>query len=252
MACGAGRHMRGSRGLSLRTRLLLLQLAVTAVLLLVLGIVSTNLFAHNLTSQFNLGILDESTRNPSDIRQRPAPQLSAVQVTFSPFSVERLQTGRSPVSHALAAAIRKLGQAKVYQRARRDDPFPVRPMHGIDYHLTAVARVIPATENFPRSISVLVVAEQQSRADESGTRSDRRRDHHRRRPDRPASTRRPMADRARTRAARPDGQDRQRHHDQGRPDRADGRTRRPDRGRPSCERPSTPCWTAFSRHSAPG
>ena len=49
--------MRGSRGLSLRTRLLLLQLAVTAVFLLVLGIVSTDLFAHNLTSQFNNIIL---------------------------------------------------------------------------------------------------------------------------------------------------------------------------------------------------
>ncbi|HET9894734.1 MAG TPA: HAMP domain-containing sensor histidine kinase [Streptosporangiaceae bacterium] len=157
--------MKGPRGWSLRTRLLLLQLAVTAVLLLVLGIVSTDLFAHNLTGQFNLGILDESTRSPSDIRQRPAPQLSAVLVTFSPFSVVPLPTGRAAVGHALADAIRQLGQPKVYQRARRDDPFLVGPVHGTDYHLTAVARVIPATENFSRSVrsvSVLVVAEQQS------------------------------------------------------------------------------------------
>ncbi len=73
MAGGTGRRLRkSSRGQSLRSRLLLLQIAVTAVFLLVLGIVSTELFRHNLTNQFQVIIRDESDRNPPDISARPS------------------------------------------------------------------------------------------------------------------------------------------------------------------------------------
>jgi hypothetical protein len=68
------RNAAGSNGLSLRTRLLLLQIAVTAVFLLIMGIVSTALFAQHLRSQFHATILAESTRRPADINQRPAPE----------------------------------------------------------------------------------------------------------------------------------------------------------------------------------
>ncbi len=72
-ATAAGQPASGSRGMSLRTRLLLLQIAVTAVFLLIMGIVSTTLFAQHLRSQFNATILAESTRSPGDIiRGRPA------------------------------------------------------------------------------------------------------------------------------------------------------------------------------------
>ena len=154
--------MRGSRGLSLRTRLLLLQLAVTAVFLLVLGIVSTDLFAHNFTDQFDQIILDESTRSTADIQERPAPQLEAVLVTLSPFLVQPLPTGSKGPRRSSRQAIRSLGQARVYALARHDKPFQVSPTDGHDFHLTAAARVIPATENFPRRSSVLVVAERQN------------------------------------------------------------------------------------------
>lgn len=66
------RNLQGTSGLSLRTRLLLLQIAVTAVFLLIMGIVSTALFAQHLRSQFHATILAESTRSPIDIAQRPA------------------------------------------------------------------------------------------------------------------------------------------------------------------------------------
>src|SRR5262245_56697428 len=56
-----------STGLSLRAKLLLLQIAVTAVFLLIMGIVSTALFAQHLRTQFHATILAESTRRPSDI-----------------------------------------------------------------------------------------------------------------------------------------------------------------------------------------
>ncbi len=152
---------RGSRGLSLRSRLLLLQIAVTAVFLLVLGIVSTELFAHNLRSQFDGIVLDESTRSPTDIVQRPSSAVSAVVVDLAPFSVKPLASrGNRAPTLALAAAIRKLGQAEVFKRAKHSDLFsvPPTPPGSTDYHLQAAARVIPATENLGR-IGVLVVAE---------------------------------------------------------------------------------------------
>lgn len=152
---------RGSRGLSLRSRLLLLQIAVTAVFLLVLGIVSTELFAHNLRSQFDGIVLDESTRSPTDIVQRPSSAVSAVVVDLAPFSVKPLASrGNRAPTLALAAAIRKLGQAEVFKRAKHSDLFsvPPTPPGSTDYHLQAAARVIPATENLGR-IGVSVVAE---------------------------------------------------------------------------------------------
>ncbi|HET7016603.1 MAG TPA: HAMP domain-containing sensor histidine kinase [Streptosporangiaceae bacterium] len=160
MAGGTGRRLsKSSRGQSLRSRLLLLQIAVTAVFLLVLGIVSTELFGHNLTNQFQVIIRDESDRSVADINQRPSPEMSAVHVTLSPFTVKSLLGGRPPVNRALAAAIRKLGQSKVFQLANKDTLFTVRPAGQINYHLTAVARIIPATENAQRQTQILIVAE---------------------------------------------------------------------------------------------
>jgi len=165
MAGGTGRRMkRSTRNLSLRSRLLLLQIAVTAVFLLVLGIVSTELFRHNLTNQFQVIIRDESDRSPPDITARPSAEMSAVQVTLSPFTVHALATGRPAVNHALVAAIKKLGKLRVYQLANKDTLFAVHSIGLVNYHLTAVARTIPATEAIPglRQTSVLVVAEQDS------------------------------------------------------------------------------------------
>src|SRR6185437_13479315 len=82
--------------------------------------------------------------------------------TLSPFLVQPLSTGSKGPRRELAAAIRSLGQARVYALARHDDPFGVNPTDGHNFHLTAAARVIPATENFPRRSSVLVVAERQN------------------------------------------------------------------------------------------
>src|SRR5260370_2430707 len=119
----------GSSGLSLRTRLLLLQIAVTAVFLLIMGIVSTALFAQHLKSQFRATILAESTRSPADITQRPAPGVSAVEVTFSPFAVQPLSSRTSAtslVTAALATAIRRMGPITVVTLRKAEPWFPVR------------------------------------------------------------------------------------------------------------------------------
>jgi two-component system OmpR family sensor kinase len=52
-----------------------------------------------------------------------------------------------------------LGQSKVYQLAGRETLFQVPRTGAIDYHLTAVARRIPSTENPFHQTAVLVVAE---------------------------------------------------------------------------------------------
>ena len=152
-ATAAGQPDGRSRGMSLRTRLLLLQIAVTAVFLLIMGIVSTTLFAQHLRSQFNATILAESTRSPSDIIRRPARGVAAVEATFSPFTVQPLNPDR-PLAVALARTIRRLGPATVLRLGKGDQSFGPN-----DSELRAAARLIPATENPSHRPSVLIVAE---------------------------------------------------------------------------------------------
>jgi two-component system OmpR family sensor kinase len=151
---------KGSRGLSLRARLLLLQLAVAALLLLVLGVVSTKLFADNQLSQFDVTMHVDADRSTQDIQQRPNPSLSAVLVRLDPLEVQILtNTGRARENMALKKAVERLGQAKMIQRAHFETLFAVH-----DYNLTAVARIIPATQDPSaggvRATELLVVAEQ--------------------------------------------------------------------------------------------
>ncbi len=161
MAGRARQRVSGARGLSLRSRLLLLQVAVTAVFLLVLGVVSTELFAHNLTTQFNSIVVDESTRSPSDLAERPTQGVFAVQARLSPFTVTRI-SGPDKKTTQLRTAIMKMGQTLVYGRSLHSRPFLITPMPGRpNYHLIAAARKIPPTLSIPRGVtSVVVVAEQ--------------------------------------------------------------------------------------------
>ena len=117
----------GSSGLSLRTRLLLLQIAVTAVFLLIMGIVSTALFAQHLRSQFHATILAESTRSPADIAQRPAPGVAAVEVHVQPVRgaspLTRPVTPARPVSWPPRSG--RWARIQVIERGKSDHWFPV-------------------------------------------------------------------------------------------------------------------------------
>jgi signal transduction histidine kinase len=152
--------MSGSRGLSLRWRLLLLQIAVTAIFLLIMAVVSTALFDRHLTSQFKSTVQAESTRSPAEITQRPTPGTSAVVVTFTPFEVLPLTTEASARfdTRGLAAAVRRMNPQLIFLLGRRDQFFAV-PSAVQAGQLQAAARLIPATENASRRISVLIVAE---------------------------------------------------------------------------------------------
>ncbi|HWF81290.1 MAG TPA: HAMP domain-containing sensor histidine kinase [Streptosporangiaceae bacterium] len=153
--------MKGYRGLSLRSRLQLLQLVVTALFLLVLGIVSTKLFADSLTKQFHTVVRDDSARGAIDIQNNPNPSMSAVLITsLSSFTRITLDGGRRAENHALATAVTKMGKSEIYKLAQSQVLFSVPPLAGVDYHLTAVARTIPATESPFHQVGVLVVAEE--------------------------------------------------------------------------------------------
>jgi len=146
----ATRSRATKRGLSLRTRLLVLQIAVTAVFLLIMGIVSTILFRQHLQSQFDATVLAESTRSRADIASRPGVGVAAVIVTFHPFTVKPLTTSppSRPLTAALARHARGIGPAGVKTFARSDHLFQ-------NGSLDAAARVIPG-----QVPAVLIVAEQ--------------------------------------------------------------------------------------------
>ncbi len=208
----AGRPAPGRQGLSLRTRLLLLQIAVTALFLLIMGIVSTTLFKQHLTSQFNATILAESTRSPADFQARPVPGLAAVEVTFRPLQVHALNGAAPAMSKALARWVDGLTRPEVAQLIRRDRTFTVTPPGLASFQLQAAARLIPATENASHLPSVLFVAEQETALGRQlrglilkemitggGLIAL-------------LAAGRPVADRPGSRAAGPDGQHSQRHH----------------------------------------
>jgi len=154
--------MSASSGPSLRTRLLVLQIAVTALFLLVMGVVSTVLFARTFAHQFNNIILAESTHSAQDLAQSADPGVAAVEVTFGPYSVVPLTTRAraQPLTNALAADVRRLGPAWVRTAASHDGPFGVPVTRPGDPELEAAARFIPSGQGLLPRPSVLIVAEQ--------------------------------------------------------------------------------------------
>jgi two-component system OmpR family sensor kinase len=145
-------------GLSLRGRLLVLQVAVAAVLLLILGVVSTALFVRPLTRQFDATILAQSTRSPADIAGRPAGA-TAVLVTFRPFNV--LPLTASPATSELVHAVNGLTARQVIGVATAGRVFPLQQTGG-GPALYIAARLVPRPERPRGRPSVVIVADQVS------------------------------------------------------------------------------------------
>lgn len=144
--------MTGPGGLSLRVRLLLLQIAVTAFFLLVMGLVSTAVVDRSLASQFSNQVLAYSTWSPAQIQANPPPQLAAVYVTFAPFTVTPLTPGE-PATSVLVSAVSELSPARVRVIGNSGGPFPVGA------HFQAAARALTAAQSYAQRPSVLIVAE---------------------------------------------------------------------------------------------
>jgi signal transduction histidine kinase len=138
--------------LSLRARLLVLLISVTAVFLLIMGGVSALVLSKRLASQFNEELVTAAHRTPRQLAGNPG-DYAAVEVTRVPLAV-RPVTGNTAVTRELTAAVQDL----IATRTARDyvgvQPFAVPGTAGP--RLRAVARVIRAGN--ARAGGVLVVA----------------------------------------------------------------------------------------------
>jgi two-component system OmpR family sensor kinase len=129
--------------LSLRARLLVLLISVTAAFLLIMGAVSTIVLSKRLGNEFNTQLVAAAQHTPRQIASNPGGY-AAVEITSRPVQVRSL-TGDSAATSELAAAVQNLitrRTARYYVGGRPFDvPGTTAP------RLRAVARLVPARAN---------------------------------------------------------------------------------------------------------
>jgi len=153
-----GPARRASGMLSLRARLLVLLICVTAAFLLILGAVSTIVLSRRLGGEFNSQLIAAAQHSPQQIASNPGDYV-AVEVTYLPVQVRPL-TGNSAATQELAATVEDLISRHVARYYIGSQPFAVPPAAGprtTGPRLRAVARLIPARAN-GGTRGVLVVA----------------------------------------------------------------------------------------------
>jgi signal transduction histidine kinase len=131
--------MTGSGRLSLRSRLLVLLIAVTAAFLLVMGVVSTFVLSKRLGGQFDGELLAAAQHKPQQIASNPGDYV-AVEVTFPPVAVQPL-TGTSAATEELVAAVRNMIATHNARHFLGGHPFGVPAMNG-GPRLRAVGMVV--------------------------------------------------------------------------------------------------------------
>jgi signal transduction histidine kinase len=149
--------------LSLRARLLVLLICVTAAFLLIMGAVSTIVLSRRLGGEFNSQLIAAAQHSPQQIASNPGNYV-AVEITYFPVQVRPL-TGSSGATVELAAAAANLITRHVARYYIGGQPFAVPPTTGppttgprtAGPRLRAVARLIPARAN-GGTRGVLVVA----------------------------------------------------------------------------------------------
>ncbi len=130
--------MSGEPGrLSLRARLLVSQVAVTAVFLLIMGGVSVLALGHRLGAEFDAQLLVEAQRTPAQIAADPGGD-AGVEVTAVPPTV-RVLTGTTPATRELDGVVRDLLASHTLRSHVGGPPFPVKVPGGP--RLLAVARI---------------------------------------------------------------------------------------------------------------
>ena len=144
--------------LSLRARLLVLLICVTAAFLLIMGAVSTIVLSRRLGGEFNAQLIAAAQHSPQQIASNPGDYV-AVEITYLPVQVRPL-TGNSAATRELAATVGSLISRHVARYYIGSQPFEVPPATGsgpAGPRLRAVARLIPARAN-GGTRGVLVVA----------------------------------------------------------------------------------------------
>ncbi len=146
--------MSGPGRLSLRSRLLVLLIAVTAAFLLIMGAVSTVVLSKRLGHQFNSELAAAAHRKPEQIASNPG-DYAAVEITFPPLDIQPL-SGSNAATQELAAAVRQIAAAHHVRDYVGGPPFDVP--HSSGPRLRAVARLVRAGGPGPGQRAVLVVA----------------------------------------------------------------------------------------------
>ncbi len=139
--------------LSLRARLLVLLICVTAAFLLIMGAVSTIVLSRRLGGEFNTQLVAAAQHSPQQIASNPGDYV-AVEITSRPVQVRPL-TGDSAATRELAATVQNLITRHAARYFVGGGPFDVPRTSGprtsgprtSGPRLRAVARVIPARAN---------------------------------------------------------------------------------------------------------
>jgi HAMP domain-containing protein len=139
--------------LSLRARLLVLLIRVTAAFLLIMGAVSTIVLGRRLGGEFNSQLIAAAQHSPQQIASNPGDYV-AVEITYLPVQVRPL-TGNSAGTRELATTVENLISRHVARYYIGGQPFAVPPTTGppttgprtTGPRLRAVARLIPARAN---------------------------------------------------------------------------------------------------------
>ena len=154
--------MNGPGRLSLRARLLVVLIAVTAAFLLVMGGVTAFVLSKRLGAQFDDGLISAAARTPVQVQSNPGDYV-AVEITRFPLTVQPL-TGSTGTTAELASAVERIVAGDNLRGYIKDTPFTVP---GTSPRLRAVARPVRATDGRPagarpagarRLLAVLVVA----------------------------------------------------------------------------------------------
>ena len=214
--------------LSLRARLLVLLICVTAAFLLIMGAVSTIVLGKRLGNEFNTQLVAAAQHSPQQIASNPGDYV-AVEITYLPVQVRPL-TGNSAATRELAATVQNLITRHVARYYIGSQPFDVPGTSGPQAARGGPADPGPGQRRDPRGAGGRPPGRRGRRAG--------RRDHHRRadhggRADPAAGGQRALADRPGPGPAEPDGQYRAADHLARRPDRPDARGGRQHRGGPA-------------------
>ena len=129
--------MNGPGRLSLRARLLVVLIAVTAAFLLIMGGVTALVLSKRLGAQFDDSLISAAARTPGQIQANPGDDV-AVEVTRLPVKVLPL-TGSNEATQALADSVGQLIAAGTLARYIDDTPFAVP---GTSPRLRAVGRFV--------------------------------------------------------------------------------------------------------------
>ncbi|MBO0816872.1 MAG: HAMP domain-containing histidine kinase, partial [Actinobacteria bacterium] len=132
--------MKGPGHLSLRARLLVVLIAVTAAFLLVMGGVTAFVLSRRLGAQFDDGLISAAARTPAQIQSNPGDYV-AVEITRFPLTVQPL-TGSTGTTAELASAAERIFATGNLRGYAKNTPFTVS---GTVPRLRAVARPVRAT-----------------------------------------------------------------------------------------------------------